>query len=132
MRKDEKSKRMRKDVCGVPTAPKHNVGKDAYIVDLESDEKLYCLGTESGLLGDFGFKGVCTVGDGSCDPPTKSMGEGFCNFNTIKWNTTAPLTHGTPTGAMTSRIQQSGQRRGRPQLESTGASSGRFGKVEPF
>ena len=33
------------------------------------------------------------MGDGSCDPPTKSMGSGFCNFNTIQWNTTTPLTH---------------------------------------
>ena len=28
-------------------APQHNVGKDEYIVDLESNEKLYWLGTES-------------------------------------------------------------------------------------
>ncbi len=75
------------------TAPQHNVGKDAYTVDLQSDEKLYLLGTESGLLGDFGFEGACTTGDGSCDPPTKSMGAGFCNFSTMQWNTTAPLTH---------------------------------------
>ena len=54
------------------TAPQHNVGKDAYTVDLKSDEKLYWLGTESGLLGAFGFEGACTVGDGSSDPPTKS------------------------------------------------------------
>ena len=74
------------------TAPHHNVGKDAYIVDLENDEKLYWLGTESGLLGAFGFEGACTVGDGSCDPSTKSMGLSFCNFNTMQWNTTAPLT----------------------------------------
>ena len=53
-------------------APQYNVGKDAYTVDLESDEKLYWLGTESGLLGAFGFEGACTVGDGSSDPPTKS------------------------------------------------------------
>ena len=76
------------------TAPQHNVGKDTYIVDLESDEKLYWLGTESGLLGAFGFEGACTAGDGSCDPSTKSMGAGFCNFNTMKWNTTTPLTNG--------------------------------------
>ena len=65
------------------TVPQHNVGKDAYIVDLESDEKLYWMDTESGLLGDFGFEGTCTVGDDSYDPPTKSMGAGFCNFNTM-------------------------------------------------
>ena len=75
------------------TAPQHNVGKDAYTVDLENDEKLYWLVTESGLLGTFGFEGTCTEGDGSCDPPTKSMRAGFCNFNTMQWNTTAPLTH---------------------------------------
>jgi hypothetical protein len=75
------------------TTPQHNVGKDAYTVDLESDEKLYWLDTESGLLGDFVFEGACTVGDDSCDPPTKSMGVGFCNFSTMQWNTTAPLTH---------------------------------------
>ena len=40
------------------TAPQHNVGKDAYIVDLESDEKLYWLDTESGLLGVFDFEGA--------------------------------------------------------------------------
>ena len=66
------------------TAPQHNVGKDAYTVDLKSDEKLYWLGTESGLLGAFGFEGACTAGDGSCDPPTKSMGAGFCNFSTMQ------------------------------------------------
>ena len=44
------------------TVPKHNVGKDAYIVDLESDEKLYWLDTDSGLLGDFGFEGTYTEG----------------------------------------------------------------------
>ena len=47
------------------TATHHNVGKDAYTVDLESDEKLYWLGTESGLLGVFDFEGACTVGDDS-------------------------------------------------------------------
>ncbi len=54
--------------------PQYNVGKDTYTVDLESDEKLYWLDTESGLLGAFGFEGACTVGDGSGDPPTRSMG----------------------------------------------------------
>jgi hypothetical protein len=67
------------------------VGKDAYTVDLESNEKLYWLGTESGLLGAFGFEGACTAGDGSCDPPTRSMGMGFCNFSAMQWNTTTPL-----------------------------------------
>jgi hypothetical protein len=63
--------------------PQQNAGKHEYIVDLESHEKLYCLGTESGLIGAFGFAGACTAGDGSCDPPTRSMGAGFCNFRTM-------------------------------------------------
>ena len=75
------------------TTPQYNVGKDTYTIDLETNEKLYWLDTESGLLGSFGFEGVYTVGDGSCDSPTKSMGVGFCNFSTIQWNTTTPLTH---------------------------------------
>ena len=62
-------------------APQQNAGKDEYIVDLEGNEKLYWLGTESGLIGAFGFAGACTSADGSCDPPTRSMGEGFFNFN---------------------------------------------------
>ena len=57
-------------------APQQNAGKDEYIVDLEGNEKLYWLGTESGLIGAFGFAGACTAGDGSCDPPTRSMGSG--------------------------------------------------------
>ena len=40
------------------TAPQYNVGKDAYTVDLEINEKLYWLVTESGLLGSFGFEGT--------------------------------------------------------------------------
>ena len=71
--------------------PQHNVGKGTYTVNLESSEKLYWSDTESGLLGAFGFEGTCTVGDGSCDPPTRSMGEGFCNFSVMKWNTITPL-----------------------------------------
>ena len=74
---------VQKSLTETLTAPQHNVGKDAYIVDLESDEKIYCLGTESGLLGVFDFEGAYTAGDGSCDPPTKSMGADFCNFNTM-------------------------------------------------
>ena len=68
------------------TAPQYNVGKDAYTVDLECNEKLYWLGTESGILGAFGFEGACTAGDGSCDPPTKSMGCKNNGFeNPAKW-----------------------------------------------
>ena len=73
------------------TAPQYNVGKDVYTLDLEINEKMYWLGIESGLLGVFGFEGSCTVGDDSCDPPTKSMGVVFCNFSDMQWNTTTPL-----------------------------------------
>ena len=65
------------------TAPQYNVGKDSYTVDLESNEKLYWFGTESGLLGAFGFEGACTTGDDSCDLPTRSMVSGFCNFSVM-------------------------------------------------
>ena len=72
-------------------APQHNVGKDAYTVDLESNEKMYWLDPESGLLAAFGFEGASTVGDDSSDPPKRSMGTGFCNFSDMLWNTTTPL-----------------------------------------
>jgi hypothetical protein len=72
-------------------APQRNAGKDEYIVDLECNEKSYWLGTESGLIGAFGFAGACTVGDGSCDPPTRTMGADFCNFRVMQWNTDTPL-----------------------------------------
>lgn len=72
-------------------APQQNAGKDEYTVDLEGNEKLYWLGTESGLVGAFGFAGVYTDGDGSCGPLTRSMGAGFCNFRVMQWNTDAPL-----------------------------------------
>ncbi len=75
------------------TAPQYNVGKDAYTVDLEINKKVYCLVTESGLLGSFGFEGECGAGDGSCKPPTNSMGVVFCNFSVMQWNTTTPLPH---------------------------------------
>ncbi len=72
-------------------APQQNAGKDEYIVDLEDHEKLFCLGTESGLIGAFGFVGACTDGDDSCDPPRRSMGVGFCNFRSMQWNSDTPL-----------------------------------------
>jgi hypothetical protein len=72
-------------------SPQQNVGKDEYTVDLETNEKIYWLVTESGLIGAFGFVGACTAGDGTCDPPTRSMGSAFCNFRTIQWNTDTPL-----------------------------------------
>ena len=65
-------------------APPHNVGKDEYTVDLGSNEKLYWLDTESGLLGAFGFEGACTARDGSCDVPSTSMGSCFCNVKAMK------------------------------------------------
>ncbi len=91
-----------KTAADVPTAakktlmetlmtPHQNAGKNEYIVDLEGNEKLYWLGTESGLIGAFGFPGACTTGDGSCNPPTRSMGVGFCNFRDMQWNTDTPL-----------------------------------------
>ena len=46
---------------------------------------------DSDLIGAFGFAGACTSGDGSCDPPTRSMGAGFCNFRVMQWNTDTPL-----------------------------------------
>ena len=64
----------------------HNVGKEM---------KNYTGWVESGLLGSFGFEGVCTAGDGSCDVPSRSMGTGFCNFKDMKWDTTAPLPYVT-------------------------------------
>ncbi len=73
------------------TVPRQNTGKDEYIVDLEGNEKLYWLDTESGLIGAFDCAGTCTAGDGSCDPPTRSMGAGFCNFRVMQWNTDTPL-----------------------------------------
>ncbi len=76
-------------------APPHNVGKDEYTVDLGSNEKLYWLDTESGLLGAFGFEGACTARDGSCDVPSTSMGACFCNVKAMKWNTAAPLPYDT-------------------------------------
>ena len=33
-----------------------------------------------------------TVWDGSCDAPSRSTGAEFCNFKSMKWNTTEPLT----------------------------------------
>jgi hypothetical protein len=71
----------------VLTAPRYNFGKDNYIIDLNGHEKTYWLGTESGLLGAFHFDGTCTVGDGSCDVVSYSMGPGFCNLQTIGWIT---------------------------------------------
>ncbi len=72
-------------------APNHNFGKDEYVVDMTGHEKHYWQGTESGLLGAFEFRGVCTAGDGSCDTGSKSMCTGFCNFGHLGWNTQTPL-----------------------------------------
>ena len=51
----------RKTLMEELTVPRQNAGKDEYIVDLEDNEKLYWLGTESGLIGAFGFAGACTA-----------------------------------------------------------------------
>ncbi len=72
-------------------APSHNFGNDEYVVDMTGHETHYWQGTESGLLGVFEFQGSCTVGDGSCDTDSKSMGTGFCNFSRLGWNTQTPL-----------------------------------------
>jgi hypothetical protein len=85
------SKEAKQTLMEALTVPQRNAGKNEYIVDLEGNEKLYWLGTESGLIGAFGFAGACTEGDGSCDPPTISMGAGFCNFRSLRWNTDTPL-----------------------------------------
>ena len=69
----------------------HNVRKDAYTVDLEINEKLYWLVTESGLLGSVDLRGHSRWG--SCDTPTRSMGSVFCNFSGMQLNTTDPLPH---------------------------------------
>ena len=70
------------------TVPRHNFGKDSYIIDiidLNGHEKTYWLDTESGLLGAFHFDRACTTGDGSCDVASYSMVVGFCNLKTIGW-----------------------------------------------
>jgi len=38
--------------------PNHNFGKDEYVVDIVGHAARYWQGTESGLLGDFEFKGA--------------------------------------------------------------------------
>jgi hypothetical protein len=75
--------------------PNHNFGKDEYVVDLAGHEARYWQGTESGLLGDFEFQGACgTAGDGSCDAGSRSMGTGFCNFNSLGLDTQTPRIEG--------------------------------------
>jgi hypothetical protein len=70
--------------------PNHNFDKDEHIIDMTGHEAHYWQGTESGLLGVFEFKGSCTVGDGSYDTGSKSMGAGFCNLGQLGWNTQTP------------------------------------------
>ena len=48
-------KEVNKSLMEALMAPQQNAGKDEYIVDLESHEKLYWLGTESGLIGAIGL-----------------------------------------------------------------------------
>ena len=52
--------------------------------DIAGHEAQYSQGTESGLLGAFEFKGAFTAGDSSCDTDTRSMGAGFCYFNSFR------------------------------------------------
>ena len=59
------------------TVPRQNYDKDSYIIDLDSHEKTYWLGTESGLLVTFHFDEVCTSGDDSCDVVSYSMSRSF-------------------------------------------------------
>ena len=68
-------------------ARRQKYGKDSYIIDLNRPEKIYWLGTESGLLGTFHFDGACTAGDGSCDIASHSLGAGFCNLASLGWLT---------------------------------------------
>jgi hypothetical protein len=75
------------DIITVLQSPNHKFGKDEYLVDMTGPETHYWQGTESGLLGAFEFQGACTVGDGSCDTGSKSMGTDFCNFILLGWNT---------------------------------------------
>jgi hypothetical protein len=84
--------------------PQQNHGKDRYTIDLVGPETTYWLGTESGLLGAFHFDGTCTVGDGSCDVVSFSMGEAFCNLSSLKWLAEEPL---TPTHLHEQRTKQS-------------------------
>ncbi len=84
-------KEAKKSLMEALMAPQQNAGKEEYIVDLEVHEKLYWLDTESSLIGAFAFAGAYTAGDGSCDPPTRSMGAGFCNLRTMQWNIDTPL-----------------------------------------
>ena len=67
-------------------------------------EETYWIGTESGLLGAFHFDGACTVGDGSCDVVSLSMGTGFCNIRSLKWLVGESL---TPTRLENQRTKQS-------------------------
>ncbi len=53
-----------KDIKEALMSPRQNYGKDSY----------------------------CTVGDGSCDVRSLSMGAGFCNLNSLEWFTEKPLT----------------------------------------
>jgi hypothetical protein len=73
-----------KDIKEALMTPGQNYGKDRYTIGLTGSEATYWLGTESSLLGAFHFDGACTVGDGSCDVKSLSMGVGFCNLNSLE------------------------------------------------
>jgi hypothetical protein len=45
---------------------------------------------QQGLKSHYGGANGTTA---QCRERSKSMGTGFCNFSTMRWNTTTPLTH---------------------------------------
>jgi len=57
-------------------------GKDECQVRLKGKERDYWMGTEIGMLGDYGFQGQVTAGDGS-DKKGK-MGAGHTNLGRKK------------------------------------------------
>ena len=65
------------------TAAKASGGKDECQVRLTGIEREYCMGTEIGRLGDYGFRGTVTAGDGSKQKGGK-MGAGYVNLRKQK------------------------------------------------
>jgi len=57
-------------------------GKDKFQVRLKGRERNYWIGTETGILGGYGFQGRVTAGDGS-DKKGK-MGAGYNNLRREK------------------------------------------------
>jgi hypothetical protein len=77
-------KEAQKDIKTTVLVPQKNYGKDNYTINLTGPDKMYWIGTESGLLGVFHFDGAYTSGDGSCDVASHSMGVGFCNLKSLR------------------------------------------------